>query len=422
MTILVVGMGEVGRPLFELLMSKNPKRTVGLDTDDSKCMSTHLLKSDERVNLMNICFGYTDTFITHVLDYIKRYNPEVVVIHSTVKPGTTELIQNKVSMPVIYSPVRGLHKSMKDHMTSYTKFYAYYQSNGYADKLFEDYFGKIMKVKRCSTPLVLEYAKILVDTSYYGYLIAYAQYTNEICMKNGLDYDELWDFAAEIHEKRGDRPKMYPGVIGGHCVVPNAEIINDEMMNALINQNNRYSDLLEGIKSHGQKVKKPTVQNAVSKDATIGENVQIWNYAYVGRDTVIGNNVKIGSLAHIDFGVKIGNNVKIEGQAYIPPLTVIGDNVFIGPRVAFTNDRYPMNDLMEGTVVEDGAIISAGAVIGPGLILGKNCVVGMGAVVTRSVPPDIVVMGVPARPVYDRQVYEMKKREWTARNRRDLLY
>ena len=154
------------------------------------------------------------------------------------------------------------------------------------------------------------------------------------------------------------------------------------------------------------------VKNYVDKKAKIGKNVRIWHFAYVGPNTVIGDNVKIGSLAHVDYNVKIGADTKIEGCAYIPPLTVIGKGAFIGPGATFTNDPYPMSPKMIGCTVEDGAIVGARAVVRPGVRIGKNSVVAMGSVVTKDVPADTVVMGVPAKPTYSRQEYDKKKAEW----------
>jgi len=154
------------------------------------------------------------------------------------------------------------------------------------------------------------------------------------------------------------------------------------------------------------------VTNFISKEAKIGNNTKIWHFSYIGDNVEIGDNVKIGSLVHIDYDVKIGNNTKIEGQAYIPPLSRIGKNVFIGPAAVLTNDPYPMCNKMVGVIIEDNAIIGSRAVIKAGVTVGKNSVVAMGAVVTRDVPDDSVVIGIPATIRYSREEYDKKQRQW----------
>ena len=154
------------------------------------------------------------------------------------------------------------------------------------------------------------------------------------------------------------------------------------------------------------------VTNYISDKAKIGKNVKIWHFAYVGDNVEIGNNVKIGSLSHIDYDVKIGDDSLIEGLVYIPPLSRIGKNVFIGPAAALTNDPYPPSGKLVGVTIEDNAIIGSKAVIKAGITVGKNSVVAMGAVVTKDVPPDTVVAGVPAKIKYSREEYDKKQSEW----------
>ncbi len=142
------------------------------------------------------------------------------------------------------------------------------------------------------------------------------------------------------------------------------------------------------------------VTNFISEKAKLGKNVKIWHFAYVGNDTEIGDNVKIGE------------NTMIEGLVYIPPLSRIGKNVFIGPAASLTNDPYPASKKMIGVIIEDGAVIGSRAVIKAGVKIGKNSVVAMGAVVTKDVPPNCVVVGVPAKVKYSREEYDKKKKKW----------
>lgn len=154
------------------------------------------------------------------------------------------------------------------------------------------------------------------------------------------------------------------------------------------------------------------VTNQISEKAKIGKNVRIWHFAYVGDNTIIGDNVKIGSLAHVDYNVIIGENTMIEGLVYIPPLSRIGKNVFIGPAAALTNDPYPPSDKLIGVTIKDGAIIGSRAVIKAGITIGENSVVAMGAVVTKDVPDNVLVAGVPAKIKYSREEYDRKQKEW----------
>lgn len=154
------------------------------------------------------------------------------------------------------------------------------------------------------------------------------------------------------------------------------------------------------------------ITNFISEKARLGKNVKVWHFAYVGDNTILGDNVKIGSLAHVDYDVQIGDNTMIEGLVYIPPLSRIGKNVFIGPAAALTNDPYPPSGKMIGVTIKDGAVIGSRAVIKAGVTVGKNSIVAMGAVVTKDVPDDMVVVGVPAKVKYTRSEYDKKQAGW----------
>ncbi len=137
---------------------------------------------------------------------------------------------------------------------------------------------------------------------------------------------------------------------------------------------------------------------------------------FVSEKAKIGDNVKIGSLAHVDYDVKIGNNTMIEGLVYIPPLSRIGNNVFIGPSASLTNDPFPPSEKLIGVIIKDNAIIGSRAVIKAGVTVGENSVVAMGAVVTKDVPPNTVVGGIPAKVMYSKEEYNKKQLDWKNSN------
>lgn len=144
----------------------------------------------------------------------------------------------------------------------------------------------------------------------------------------------------------------------------------------------------------------------------IGNKVETGHHVLIREETVIEDNVRIGSGTIIDGRVEIGAGTVIQSQAYLPPGTKIGSNVFIGPRAVFTNDRYPPSRRLQGVVVEDEAVIGANATILAGVRIGRRAVVAAGAVVTRDVPPETVVAGVPAKPIATREEFEKKKQKW----------
>ena len=240
MTDIILGMGEVGATLFSLLEQRGYS-CIGVDTDASRCKNYSVNDKIKDPQYLHICLpGELDEFtntVTNWIDKIPRL--QAVLIHSTVRPGTTHDIQKDTGIPVLYSPVRGVHARFLKDMKRYTKFIS--SDDLQVDSQIKtDLEKRFQKIDWMSTTKTAELAKILVDTTYYGWLINYAQITKMICKQEGVNFDEMWKFADEINENLGNRPKMYPGVIGGHCVIPNLKLMDNENLDMVRKINELY--------------------------------------------------------------------------------------------------------------------------------------------------------------------------------------
>ena len=240
MTDIILGMGEVGETLFDLLVDRKFD-CIGIDLDDSKCKNYTENEIIENPQYLHVCLpGELEKFTDIVIEWVNKIkNIQVAVIHSTVKPGTTKTIQEKSSIPILFSPVRGVHRRFLNDIKKYTKFISF-DGTEINSKIKKDLENRFEKVDWMSTTKTAELAKILVDTTYYGWLINYAQITKMICEKENVDFDEMWKFADEIHKNLGNRPKMFPGIIGGHCVIPNLNLVEYENLDMIKTVNEMY--------------------------------------------------------------------------------------------------------------------------------------------------------------------------------------
>jgi len=220
-TVIIVGLGEVGQPLLEIMKGRN--RTFGVDINQPAPVS--------QCDVMHICFPFKNgNFVRQVLEYINQYRPALTIINSTVAPGTTRRIAVESGATVVNSPVRGKHARMQDEMLRYVKFIGALDAQ--SGQCAAEHFGKAgMKTKLLSSPEATEIAK-LSETTYFGLLIAWAQEVERYCRNLGADYDEVVSFYDEI--KFFPSVKYSSGVIGGHCVMPNIAILLQQFPSGLL--------------------------------------------------------------------------------------------------------------------------------------------------------------------------------------------
>jgi len=213
---VVVGLGEVGRPLLELLRGAGCP-TIGIDVKPER------MPERGSVDVMHICFPFEiPDFVGETVRYIQLLEPRLTVINSTVAVGTTREIHARAGAAIVHSPVRGKHARMLEELKRYTKFVGGIDQRS-TQAAVAHFEGLGLQTRALAAPETAELAK-LTETTYFGLLIAFAQDVERFCDEAQVSYDEVIAFYEEI----GFLPpvKYFPGVIGGHCVLPNIEILS----------------------------------------------------------------------------------------------------------------------------------------------------------------------------------------------------
>lgn len=141
--------------------------------------------------------------------------------------------------------------------------------------------------------------------------------------------------------------------------------------------------------------------NAICETKDIGAGTRIWAFAHVLPGARIGRDCNICDGVFIENDVVVGDRVTIKSGVQLWDGVALEDDVFVGPNATFTNDHFPRSkvrpDAYLRTTVRRGASIGANATVLPGIEVGSGAMIGAGAVVTRTVPPNAIVVGNPAR-------------------------
>lgn len=146
--------------------------------------------------------------------------------------------------------------------------------------------------------------------------------------------------------------------------------------------------------------------------STIGDRCILGDQSCVRERVTLGDDVVVGRGSLVENDTTIGTLTKIQADAYITAYSTLEDEVFVAPCVVTTNDNFMGRTekrlaLLKGPTIRRGARIGGGAILCPGIEIGAEAFVGAGAVVTKDVPPGVVVVGSPARVLRDVPVDEL---------------
>jgi UDP-N-acetyl-D-mannosaminuronate dehydrogenase len=264
--VLIVGLGEIGHALFTLYAEKTSEFAVyGLDLDPAKMQMLNQTKEavPSQVDVLQVCLpcGNPNRFADIVADYVVKYKPKLVVNNSTVPPGTTLKVSEKIACPIVHSPSRGVHITA-EHMVWEMKRWPKYVGGATpkASELAKVHFEKLgLKVKVLKGCTETELAKVF-ETTYRAWMIVCFQEMHRISRKYGADFNNALDFLEDTHRQRLDRPIMFPGYIGGHCLIPNTELLlksyDSDMLKLILSSNEKRKEEMQNpeIKAEAEEV------------------------------------------------------------------------------------------------------------------------------------------------------------------------
>jgi UDP-glucose/GDP-mannose dehydrogenase family, central domain len=231
-TVVVVGLGEVGHPLLQLV-ERAGHTAVGVDLEPTA------LPAKGATDVLHVCFPFdVPDYVGETTRYVELLEPALTILNSTVAVGTTREVYERIGRSIAYSPVRGKHERMVEELLKYRKYVGGIDQDA-ASAAAAHFESLGMRTRVVPSPESAELAK-LSETTYFGLLIAWAQEVERYCDLTGQSYDEVVSFYEEIAFL--PPVKYTPGVIGGHCIMPNVDILGTLM----------DSDLLAAVKSSNE--------------------------------------------------------------------------------------------------------------------------------------------------------------------------
>lgn len=248
MKTLIIGAGEIGKSLARVFVGKHEVWLKDVGDEPYPYSEARVSNTNGKVEpfeVLNICYPPNKDFVKITKEYIKKYNPKITIIHSTVAPGTTD----KCGPNVVHSPVHGKHPDISGGLMTWKK---YIGGPVFATQIACDFMAAAgIKARIVGNAKTSEISKILC-TTYYGWNIVFMKEVVKICEKYDVNFGMVyshWNMdynegCAEARDTHGMfmRPvlKPMPGKIGGHCVVENCHLLPSDITEFIIKKNEEY--------------------------------------------------------------------------------------------------------------------------------------------------------------------------------------
>lgn len=229
--MLVIGLGEVGSALEVVLKEKYPVSTIAKPGDTMQ----------GTFDVLHVCFPWIEKFVEQVRNYRNQYLKPggLVIIHSTVPLGTSE------ACDAVHSPIRGMHPDLSSGIKIFVKYFGGPRSEEAAN------IFTALGIKTKTTPLSKNTEALkLWDTTYYAWNVIFNKELHAWCEQQGIDFDLVYtdanrtynDGYRELGKPQVTRPVLQftPGAIGGHCLIPNAKLLDSEIADFILRKNDTY--------------------------------------------------------------------------------------------------------------------------------------------------------------------------------------
>ncbi len=224
---VVVGQGEIGSALAEYLSITHTVVTTDIvQSKEYKDVVAGAYKSYDRVLHICIPFKSDFSFSSAVNGYKDEVKPIVTIIHSTVPVGTSR------KLGAVHSPVSGRHPFIEESLNEFTKFIGG-DSTGFVTEYFRKAGFRVYPTENQESTELLK----LDCTTWFGVAVEKTRETHELCKKYNVPFELFTIWTADhnravkaLGQEESVRPNLVnvPGVIGGHCVLPNAAILGHD--------------------------------------------------------------------------------------------------------------------------------------------------------------------------------------------------
>lgn len=219
---LIIGAGEIGRSVYEVLKDVADVSIRDIDSDIVG-----------QFNYVHITFPYTDNFVELVRGYEELYSPHTIIVHTTTKIGTIRNLGEKA----VHVPIRGKHPNLAQSIKTFRLYIGGNDIDRVTDvaAIFKQVVPDVYILDQ--PPETTEALKIL-STTYYGWNIIFEKWAHDFCERYEIPFEVVYTDANksynEGYTKMGMpqfvRPVLehMPGCIGGHCVRQNCDMMPEE--------------------------------------------------------------------------------------------------------------------------------------------------------------------------------------------------